>query len=316
MCNTAAAQAPVVVLAPTYVVEKFNIGGAGSSTYLTAEAGTGRVFVSRETHVMVVDGPTGKVLGDIPNTPQVRGIALALKWNHGFTTNAGDSTVTMFDLEKLTALKQIKVPTGGLDGILYDPIDDRIVLTNQSRPVGTVTFIDPQDGKIVGAIKLADSSPRGPAFDDRGQIYVANELKSSIQVIDVKTLKVRHTWPLGACVGPKGVAMDLRTNRLMVACSKKSVVLDAISGKLVASFENGDGVDGMAWDPADHFMYIPSGTTGSITVVRMMTLNSFKPVATIKTLPGAKTLAHDPSSRLVYQFGFANGAAVFVKVSH
>src|SRR5258706_9436901 len=104
--------------AQTFKVEKYNIGGEGGTDYLTAEPGTGRVFVSRGTHVMVIDGATGKVLGDIPDTPRMHGIALAAKWNHGFTTNGGDSTVSMFDLKTLALIKKIKVPNGGLDGIM------------------------------------------------------------------------------------------------------------------------------------------------------------------------------------------------------
>src|SRR5256886_2973961 len=106
--------------AQTFKVAKFNIGGDGGTDYLTAEAGTGRVFVSRGTHVMVVDGATGKVLGDIPDTPRMHGIGIAPKVNHGFTTNAGDSTMTMFDLKTLAVLKEIKVTNfrtaPGLDG--------------------------------------------------------------------------------------------------------------------------------------------------------------------------------------------------------
>ena len=71
--------------AQTFTVAKYNIGGDGGTDYVTAERGTGRVFVSRSTHVMVVDGKTGKVLGDIPNTPRMHGVGIAPKWNHGFT---------------------------------------------------------------------------------------------------------------------------------------------------------------------------------------------------------------------------------------
>src|SRR5438093_3638549 len=111
--------APRAGQAQTFKVDKFNIGGEGGTDYVTAEPGTGRVFVSRGTHVMVVDGPTGKVLGDIPNTPRMHGIGLAPKYNHGFTTNAGDSSVSMFDLKTLAELKRIKVAVGGLDGIMH-----------------------------------------------------------------------------------------------------------------------------------------------------------------------------------------------------
>src|SRR5512140_440771 len=137
--------------AQTFKVEKFDIKGDGGTDYVAVEPATGRVFVSRSTHVMVVDGATGKVLGDIPNTPGVHGAGIATKAGHGFTTNSGDSTVTMFDLKTLAVIKQIKVEfppalgvtRAGLDGIMFDEPDNLIVLTNHSQPVGTVTAIDP-----------------------------------------------------------------------------------------------------------------------------------------------------------------------------
>jgi hypothetical protein len=133
--------------AQTFSVKKFSIGGEGGTDYLTAEPGTGRVFVSRGTHVMVIDGPTGKVLGDIPDTPRTHGIALVPKWNHGFTTNGGDSTVTMFDLKTLAPIKKTRVPSGGLDGIMYDDFSDRIILTNHSRPIGPPRRTIPKPGR-------------------------------------------------------------------------------------------------------------------------------------------------------------------------
>src|SRR3982751_2205675 len=125
---------PTLAVAQNFKVAKYNIGGEGGTDYVTAEPGTGRVFVSRGTHVMVVDGATGKVLGDIADTPRVHGIALAAKYNHGFTTNGGDSTLTMFDLKTLAFIKKIPVKVGGLDGIMYDESLDRIILTNHSKP--------------------------------------------------------------------------------------------------------------------------------------------------------------------------------------
>src|SRR5438034_8832957 len=157
VASVAAPTAPAA--AQQFKVTKYSIGGDGGTDYLTAEPGTGRVFVSRSTHVMVIDGTTGKVIGDIPDTPRTHGIALAPKSGHGFITNAGDSTVTMFDVASLAVVKKIKVPTGGLDGIMYDDFSDRIVLTNHSRPVGTVVAIDPKSGDVVGTVQLEDDSP-------------------------------------------------------------------------------------------------------------------------------------------------------------
>src|SRR3954467_15309074 len=126
----AAVAAPSTSHAQTFKVEKWNIGGEGGTDYLIAEPGTGRVFVSRGTHVMVVDGATGKVVGDIPDTPQVHGAGIATSAGHGFTTNGGDKTVTMFDLKTLAVIRKIPVTQGGLDGIMYDEPDDKIILTN------------------------------------------------------------------------------------------------------------------------------------------------------------------------------------------
>ena len=155
--------------AQTFTVAKYNIGGDGGTDYVTAERGTGRVFVSRSTHVMVVDGKTGKVLGDIPNTPQVHGVGIAPKWNHGFTTNSGDSTVTMFDLKTLAAIRQIRIPSGGLDGIMYDDFSDRIILTNHSRPIGTAVALNAKTGDIVGTAELEDNALEGAASDGPSQ---------------------------------------------------------------------------------------------------------------------------------------------------
>src|SRR5881396_404606 len=140
--------APNVGRAQAFKVEKFDIKGDGGTDYVAVESATGRVFVSRASHMMVVEGATGKVLGDIMNTPGVHGAGIATAAGHGFTTNSGDETVTMFDLKTLAVLKQIKVGPG-LDGIMYDEPDDKIILTNHSRPIGPLTAIDPKTGDIV-----------------------------------------------------------------------------------------------------------------------------------------------------------------------
>ena len=218
----AAAVAPLSAThAQNFKMEKYNIGGEGGTDYLVAEPGSNRVFVSRSTHVMVVDGTTGKVLGDIPDTPRMHGIGLAPKSNHGFTTNAGDSTVSMFDLKTLALIKKIKVPQGGLDGIMYDDFSDRIILTNHSRPIGTVVAIDAKSGDIVGSVDLEDNAPEGAASDGKGKLFVNNEGTSTIQVIDEKSMKALASWPLAPCEGPTGIAYDRASDRIFSGCSRQ-----------------------------------------------------------------------------------------------
>ena len=298
----AAAASPSVAHAQTFKVAKFSIGGDGGTDYLTAEPGTGRVFVSRGTHVMVVDGATGTVLGDIPDTPRTHGIALAPASHHGFITNAGDSSVTLFDLRSLAVIKKIPVRTGGLDGVMYEDFSDRIILTNHSRPVGTAVAIDAKSGDVVGSAELEDNSPEGAASDGKGRIFVNNEGKNTIQVIDVKAMRVLASWPLAPCEGPTGIAYDRSTNRIFAGCGKTSVVVDAVSGKVVATIASGDGVDALGWDASQRLIYIPAGRDSNVTVVQQESPDKYTVVATVPTMRGAKTISVDTVRHIAYLF--------------
>jgi DNA-binding beta-propeller fold protein YncE len=293
---------PTFVRAQNFTVARYNIGGDGGTDYLTAEPGTGRVFVSRGTHVMVIDGATGKVIGDIPDAPRTHGIALAAKAGHGFTTNGGDSTVTMFNLATLAPIRKIKVPTGGLDGVMYDESDDRVILTNHSRPIGTAVALDPVSGDIVGTAELEDNAPEGAASDGKGRIFVNNESKNTIQVLEAKSMKVLASWPLAPCEGPTGIAYDRTYDRIFAGCGKTSVVVDGTTGKVVATITNGDGVDALGWDPSQRLIYIPAGRDSTVTVVHQDAPNVYTVVATVPTMRGAKTIAVDPVSHVAYLF--------------
>ncbi len=258
--------------------------------------------------MMVVEGATGKVLGDIPNTPGVHGAGIATKAGHGFTTNGGDETVTMFDLKTLAVIKQIKVGPG-LDGIMYDEPDDKIILTNHSRPIGTLTAIDPKSGDIVATVELEDNAPEGAAADGKGHIFVNNEGKNTIQVIDVKTWKATASWPLAPCEGPTGIAYDKASNRIFSGCNNTSVVVDANTGKIVATIKNGTRVDALGWDPSKKLIYIPNGGEGNVTVVHQDSPDKYTTVATVDTFAGAKTIAVDPVTHNAYLFQPERGPA-------
>jgi len=293
---------PAVGQAQAFKAAKFSIGGDGGTDYLTAEPGTGRVFVSRATHVMVIDGVTGQVIGDIPNTPRTHGIALAPKSGHGFITSAGDSTVEMFDLKTLAVIKRIPIATGGLDGIMYEDFSDRIILTNHSRPIGTAVALDPTTGDVVGTAQLEDNSPEGAASDGKGKIFVNNEGTNTIQVIDVKSMKVLASWPIAPCEGPTGIAYDRATNRIFSGCGKTSVVVDATTGKVVTTIANGDGVDALGWDPAEKLIYIPAGRDSNVTVVHQDAADKYTVVGTVTTMRGAKTISVDLVKHVAYLF--------------
>jgi DNA-binding beta-propeller fold protein YncE len=207
----------------------------------------------------------------------------------------------MFDLKTLAVIKQIKVGPG-LDGIMYDAADDKVILTNHSRPIGTLTALDPNTGDIVATVELEDSSPEGAATDGQGHIFVNIEGKNTIQVVDVKTWKTTASWPLGSCDGPTGIAYDKASNRLFSGCNKTSVVLDPTNGKVVATIPNGTRVDSLGWDPEKKLIYIPNGGEGNVTVVHQDSPDTYSLVATVPTFPGAKTITVDPTTHNVYLF--------------
>ena len=300
---------PAAAAAQTFKTAKFNIGGEGGTDYLSADPATGRVFISRSTHVMVVDGATGKVVGDILDTPRIHGIAFAQKENHGFTTNAGDSTLTMFDLKSLAFIKKIHIGIDGADGILYDDATNTILSINHSHPTGTAVVVNAKTGDVMSTIKLGGNAPEGGASDGKGKIYINIEDKNSIDVIDAKTWKVVANWSIEPCDGPTGIALDRASNRIFAGCSKKSVVVNVSTGKVVAEIANGNGVDALGWDAGQKLMYIPAGRDGNVTVVHQDSPDKYTVVATVATTAGAKTVAVDDTKHMAFVFNPEYGPA-------
>ena len=298
-----------------HVLHKYDIGGQGRFDYLNVDPATNRVFVTRGSHVMVVDGATGKVVGDIANTPGVHGVAFAPRHGRGFITDGGDSTVTMFNMKTLAVESRIDTHTAGLDGIAYDDASDRIFTMDHSRDPGSSVAIDAATGKVVGKVMLS-GAPEGAVANGKGMLYINIEDKSEIQVVDTRQLKVVATWPLAPGEGPSGLALDRATNRLFSAChSGVTIVMDAMMGKVVAQIPIGPGPDAIGWDPSQKLIYIPGGgsfrrgrgaaaspSTGTVTVAHEDSPNKYTVLATVNTMQGARTLAVNPKTHLAYTF--------------
>jgi DNA-binding beta-propeller fold protein YncE len=293
---------PATLPAQTFTVQKFDVGGEGFFDYLSVDTARNRVFISRGTHIMVVDAATGKAVGDIPNTPRTHGALLVNATNHGFTTNGGDSTSTMFDLATLAVIKQIHTGASGLDGFMYDDATNKALTIDHSRPNGTAVILDAGTGDVVGKLTTTGAAPEGGVSNGAGRIFINLEDKAAMDVIDDRSWKVVDTWSVAPCEGPTGIAMDRATNRLFVGCSNTSIVLDAGNGKVVAQLPNGGGVDGIAFDPAEKLLYIPSGAAGNVTVVHEDSPDKYTVVTTVQTMRGARTIAVNPKTHIAYVF--------------
>ena len=294
---------PAASRAQTFKTDKFDIQGMGSFDYLSVDAGTGHVFVSRGNHVMVVDGMTGKVVGDVPLPSSAHGAQIVPKFNRGFTTNGGrdSSSVTIFDLKTFAVISTVPVHVGGLDGFGFDDATDRVFTSNHSGTggaPGSATAIDPKTGTVIGSVTLA-GVPEGVVGDGKGQMFINLEDKASIQLFDAKTLTAGAVWP--TCDSPTGLAIDRANNRLFVGCSKTSVVVDSKSGKVVAQFPVGQGVDALGWDASQKLIYVPAGD-GTVTVVHQDSPDKYTVVATVQTMRGARTIVVDDKTHRAYVF--------------
>jgi DNA-binding beta-propeller fold protein YncE len=258
---------------PYQLRQKYVLGGEGGWDYLTYDAAGKRLFISRGTHVQVVDPAKGTVIGDIPDTTGVHGIALAQDLGKGFTSNGGGTgpdakppSVTVFDLKTLKVTSKINLPDDAKnpDAILYDPASKRVFTFNGRSKNASV--IDADKGTVVATIPL-DGKPEFAAADGKGMVFVNIEDKAELTSIDAKKATVVTSWPLTGCEDPSGLAIDRKNRRLFAGCRNKVMaIVNADSGQVVATVPIGQGVDANEFDPTTQIALSSNGD-GTLTVV-------------------------------------------------
>lgn len=279
-----------------HVIRRMPVGGDGSWDYLRVDPDAHRIYISRGTHMMVVDEISGKVIGDIPDTKGVHGIALATDLGKGFTSNGGANTVTVVDLKTLRPISEIKVTGENPDSIIYDPMTKRVFTFNGKT--SNSTAIDAASGQVVGTVAL-NGKPEEPALDGKGNVFVNLEDKSSLLEFDAKTLAVKGTWPLAPCEGPSALAMDTVHRRLFAACDKVMAVVDADTGKVVASPPIGGDPDGNGFDPGTGFLFAAC-REGLVSVIHEDSPDKYSIVGNITTQFGTRTMTLDPKTHHVF----------------
>jgi hypothetical protein len=297
LCICLAAGA-VAAAGPGYrVVTTYKVGGEGGWDYLTADASARRLYISRGTHVIVLDLDSGKNLGNIPDTPGVHGIALAPELGRGFTSNGREGTVSIFDIKTLALISKVKVGENP-DAILFDPATKRVFTFNGRSQDSSA--IDAVSGKVLGTIKL-DGKPEFAASDAKGEIFVNIEDKSELVAIDPTKLEVKATWPLAPCTEPSGLSIDRKHRRLFVGCDNKMMaVVDANNGKVLATPAIGEGVDATAFDEETGLAFASCGEDGVLTVVKEDSPEKFSVAENVTTQKGARTLALDSKTHKVF----------------
>lgn len=277
------------------VTDKAKLGGEGGWDYLTFDKDGQRLFITRGSHIMVVDTGTLKTTGDIPDQSGLHGVALVPSLNRGFASNGGDDSVTIFDLKTLKVLDKVKVGTRP-DAIIYDPFTRRVFTFNAKSQDSTA--LDAATGKVVGSIPLG-GKPETPATDGNGKMYVNIEDKGEIVKFDPAKLTVLNRWPVAGCTEPSALAYDVGHQRLFAGCEKLMAVVDASSGRLVTTVPIGEGVDAGGFNPRTQEVFMSCGN-GTLSVIHEDSPDKYSVKQTVETQRGARTMALDESTNTVY----------------
>jgi DNA-binding beta-propeller fold protein YncE len=286
-----------------HLLKTYKVGGDGGWDYLRLDSASRHLYISRGTHVLVIDADSGDAVGQIPDTAGVHGIALASELGRGFTSNGREGTVTIFDLNTLKPIAKVSVGENP-DAILYDPVTKRVFTFNGRSHDSTA--IDAVKGTVVGTIKL-DGKPEFAVSDQSGEIFVNIEDKSELVAINPAKLEVKSEWPLAPCESPSGLAIDRKNRRLFAGCDNKVMaVVDADSGKVLSTLPIGRGVDAARFDPETGLAFASCGE-GVLTVIREESPDKFSVLENVPTQTGARTMALDEKTHNVFlvtaQFG-------------
>ncbi|MDB4921318.1 YncE family protein [Mucilaginibacter sp.] len=282
-----------------YVMDKtIPLPGEGGYDYVFIDQANHILYASHGTAVNVVDLQTEKVIGTISDMKGVHGIAIVNDLNRGFISDGKGNAVVAFDIKTLKVIKTIPITGKGADGIIYDPFSKKIFAFEGDSNAAVV--VDPRELKQVSSINLS-GAPEFAVSDGKGLVYNNLEDKSSLDVIDTKTLKVIKNYPLTPCGGPTGLALDKENQRLFTVCreNKGMSVVDVNTGKIVQTLPIGAGVDAVIYD-ATNKLVIASNGDGTASIFKQNTPDNYSPVQTLTTQYRAKTMAMDLSTRKLY----------------
>jgi DNA-binding beta-propeller fold protein YncE len=248
--------------------------------------------------VQVVDVDQGKLIGTIPGTQGVHGVAIDQAMHRGYTSNGQSASVTVFDLDTLATVAVIQGTGEKPDAIIYDAASKHVFTLNGKGH--SFSVIDPAHNEVITTVALP-GKPEFAASDEAGHVYV--NLEDRAQIVEINSLSnaVAATWSLGSCQAPTGLAIDNAKHRLFSVCDNQQMaVLNAQNGKLVASVPIGEGPDAVVFDEATSTVFSSNGESGTITAVHQNDADHYSVAATVATQPSARTLALDPKLHRLY----------------
>jgi DNA-binding beta-propeller fold protein YncE len=282
--------------APYSIMKTYTLGGDGFWDYVVPDSPNHRLFVARQTRVMVVDEDSGKLLGEVQGINGAHGTAVVADTGHGFATASGDKAVVMFDLKTFAQLAKIPAAEDA-DAIIYDAASRRVFSFNGDANNSTV--IEPREGKRVTDIALGGKPEYGASAGD-GMVYVNLVDKNEVVEIDAKAATVTRRWSTEPCKQPVAMAIDTAHSRLFSGCrSGVLAVSDYKAGKVVATAPIGMGVDGSGYDSATGNVFTSNGE-GTLTVIHEDSPDKYTVVQNLATSAGSRNMGLDPTTHKIF----------------
>jgi len=270
--------------------------------YLTFEPKRSYLYIARrEEGVAVYDTAAKKHVRTIANSSEANATTLVSDLDRGYTTNEDGST-TVFQLSTLKTLKRIKLAEGA-DSAVYETVTKRLAFTIGDAK--QIIFFDPQTDTVVGKVDLPGMKLEHPVADGEGRIFVAERDRDSIARIDAKQPRLLDEWKVEGCQEPNGLAYDRTNRRLFIGCRGKGkapllAVMDAESGRVVATTEIGRGNDGVVYDAETRKIYTSNGVDANLVVLDQVNADTYQLAEATTTRPYARTMALDPRTKKVY----------------
>jgi len=293
--------ASVLAAAGAYhVIKRIPIPGNDGWDYITADTQGRRLYVPHGVEVVVLDLDSGAIVGKISGLNDVHGVAIALEFGRGFIDATDPGSVTIFDLKTLAVIDKIRVGDDP-NGIIYDPHTKRIFTADRGSK--RLSAIDAKTGKVVAQADNLGGRTEHLAADEAGHVFLNMQDRNTTLKIDEQTLKVLETWPTAPCEQPSSMDMDRVHERIFLGCRGAGMmaVMDATTGKIVATNPIGTGVDAAEFDPERALVFFSTGGgDGALSIFHEDGPDKYTLVQTVKTLPGARTMALDRKTGNVY----------------
>ena len=278
-----------------HIAHTYTLGGDGSWDYVVPDPPNHRIFVARQTRLMVVDEDKGTLLGEVTGIDGAHGTAIAGASGHGFATAGNEKAVLMFDAKTFKVLKHIPAAEDA-DAIVYDAPSDRVFSLNGDAHSSTV--ID-SSGNLVTNIPLGGKPEYGASAAD-GKLYANLTDTSEVVEIDSQAAKVVRRWSTGACKQPVSMAIDMAHHRLFSGCrSGVMAISDYQAGRVVTTVPIGKGVDGAGYDAASGNAFA-SSADGTLTVIHQDSPDQYHVAQTVETPTGSRNMGLDPTNHRLY----------------